>query len=315
MALLNIQKMKNERVRLVVDTSYLMHYKISSSMTKYGYDFSVSPCEKSEIGTYDWTTNEEYIEILRVTTINHIKRYCKNVGVLPKDIIFAIDCNKKNIWRRDIFPDYKQSRIDGQKKKEDDKESYNMGPVFGYFKRFILPELVETFKGSAIIDHPVCEGDDIISVSVATLKEEYPENPIVICANDSDLVQLCTGKVSIHDLKFNCVDEKVLKKFLLPENIVRCKSIMGDGKDNVDQPIPRCGLATAFKLLGDKQLLKEKIQSIPNQTVAGTIKHIQLNKALLDLFRIPLNIQDEVKDLLYARYFKRERVKSDLDGL
>ena len=86
---------------LFIDLSYFIFY-LYYARKKY-FEF-----QKKD--TTDLINNEEFLESFSNfdTKLKQIKKSLK----LPEDvkIIFARDCRRKEIWRNEIYPQYKQSR-------------------------------------------------------------------------------------------------------------------------------------------------------------------------------------------------------------
>mgnify|MGYP003292397479 CR=1 FL=1 len=124
----------------------------------------------------------------------------------------------------------------------------------------------------------------------------------VVIANDKDYIQLldtpnliltnCQGRIfsleeeSKHKLLVENNKTLTAKEFLLK------KILIGDKADNIDSIFPRCGEASAIKLLLNKELLKEKLSDPEIRA------RFELNKKLIDFNNIPESIVEAVKTAL-----------------
>lgn len=286
-------KTKFSRPKVIVDLSYLVHYRIAASYKFYTSTFDEMPFTNETIHNYDWSLDDEYMRMYDYNFLKNLNAVLKKHKAGLKDVIFAQDCSKKNIWRKHHLPIYKDNRIVTE---EDQKGNPNFGSIWNYTYKFLLPKLVED-SGCTLISNNACEGDDIIAIVKNYIRQTNPTQKIVICANDSDLAQLVTDDyTSIWDLKVQNVDQKVLKKYEnLAENIVKVKCLAGDKKDNVDQAFNRCGIATALKILKDKSLFETHLEKNP-----GSLDQIKLNNILLDFKHIPeelvLDVQNQYRE-------------------
>ena len=120
--------------------------------------------------TTDLINNKEFLESFSNFDIklNQIKKNLK----LPEDvkIIFARDCRRKEIWRNEIYPQYKQSR--------------KVNNEVGEFFIFAYNNLIDKY---IYLENDKCEADDIIGVLTKNL---YENNKIYIITGDYDYLQL-----------------------------------------------------------------------------------------------------------------------------
>lgn len=278
-------KINHTKKYMIIDLSYMLYYKFSSTFTRYTYAFNSLPWDKTNIHKYDFSMDEEYIRFLEQSLYKTFNDLISKHKVRWENIILAKDCRRKNIWRKEIFKEYKENR---DKTEEDQLGQPNYGSVFGYCYDNILPILCES-KGCKLIEQNGCEGDDIIAILSDYISNQN-NSEIIICANDSDLSQLVNNGSKIWDLKGQRVDEKVINKYGGDsKNILKVKVLAGDKKDNVDQAIKRCGIGTALKLLDNSDLLKEKIKEDPS-----IVEKMKLNKRLLDLRAQPDILKENV---------------------
>jgi 5'-3' exonuclease len=281
-------KTKFTPTKVIVDLSYMVHYRIAASYKFYISTFEDLPYTKETIQDYDWTLDDEFMRMYEYNFLKNLSALLKKHKVSFKDVILARDCSKKNIWRKDLLPIYKDNRIITE---EDQKGNANFGTVWNYTYKILLPRLCEE-KGCHLIYNDSCEGDDVVAIVKNYIRRCDPKQKIVICANDSDLAQLVTDSyVSIWDLKLKNVDQKVIDRYDgSPHNIVKVKCLAGDGKDNVDQAFPRVGLKTALKILKSPELFKEYLEKHPDAKT-----QIKLNEKLLDFKHIPAILVEDVE--------------------
>ena len=71
-----------------------------------------------------------------------------NIPIVDKQsIIFCMDCSRKNIWRREIYPEYKLSRDI----KDHSKDKFNMNRMFKYAYDVLLPSICESYNAKKIM--------------------------------------------------------------------------------------------------------------------------------------------------------------------
>lgn len=261
----------------------------------------------------DWEENFDFMERFELEfkarslyTLLEIK---KNYAKSGEEIVVAVD-SKRN-WRKGVFPHYKAKR---KEKREEDhidwKEAYRVRNEF-------VQELKENFFFKVLIWEDTeedigCEADDIIAI--LSLYKEGRE-PITIISDDSDFYQLHdiedleqynfkkVQKTNVHACRALKIDEDTE---LSPQEFITLKIMNGDRKDGVpnclnkgdiwltEDKYVRFGVKTSLKILsGDEKAI----------TKYGTFEDIEeteffkRNESVLDLRKIPQNVQDGVLEL------------------
>ena len=235
----------------------------------------------TDIADYRWADDHDYVATFNKIFFGTLKNISKYYMVPIHNIIICMDCSKRNIWRRDIFSEYKDNRIFV----EHDPKAPNFGSMFEYVKEKIIPSLGD--KGIVTIQHNRCEGDDIIAILTKYLLNENDDNIVNIIANDGDLKQLITNnRVKIITLE----KDKIFDISNIDYKYEKFKKVlMGDKKDGVPSVHPRCGLKTAEKYWKNSDLLKEKL----NESV-DYVKQFKINQKMQLFDSIPNIINDEV---------------------
>lgn len=223
-------------------------------------------------------------------------------------IIFCMDCPRKNIWRRDFYPEYKITRD----LKDTSKDKFNINRMFKYAYDIILPTICEEYKAKKISSHSA-EGDDVIAVLTKYFIETTKDDVIIISC-DKDMVQLCSERVLLvtadgtirepkleleHALKikFDNSLEITAKDFLL------FKILIGDSADNIPNVKPGVGPKKAWKYVADKKLLRELLSE--DVTIANGFLR---NKKLISMEEIP----QKIHELIISEYLDNISEKSEV---
>jgi len=272
---------------LLVDTSYMVHFLSFSTLNWYAKHFDL-PDSQEELFEIDFGANDDYCKLFQKKFDSCLNSFIKRFSINPSNIFFALDCSKKNIWRRSIFSDYKLHRMVTEKK------GLNRGPVFNFMFSRLLPEYTERTH-SKIINHPTCEGDDILAIAKKIIRNKYPSAQVIILGSDKDLMQLIDDNTQIITMIDKCLNEesKGPKRDLLE------KILLGDGSDGIpsvfnkvkgDKVLGRgLGQKALEKLLSNQELLKEKFKLYPE-----AVAQFKLNQQLIDFKNIPKEIQMDV---------------------
>lgn len=287
---------KSKNTKILVDTSYVLYLTMSNA---YNY-------VKKELGleddyTFDITSIADFraaFEKRFEDAIFYTAKAGLN-GAPPKlsNVIFAIDCSKKDIWRNKIYPEYKLQR----KLKDKTKNPYDMAKAFNFAMSHIIPKFIDDHAGAMQIAIPTAEGDDIIACAVKALDENINK---VIITSDRDYMQLldkpnitlitCQGKIlSIEDAS----NHKLLiesNKVLTPKELLLKKILMGDVADNIKSVKPRFGEVSVIKALLNKTELKKLLSD------SSVIEQFELNSKLIDFDNIPTEIYNQVAEIIQS---------------
>jgi len=228
--------------------------------------------------------NKKFVEKFRKTFVENLQQIPKKLKIHKEPIkpilIIGKDCKRSDIWRNDIFPNYKANRVN---------DGFMGGP---FFKMVYEEELFQKGGAKAILKHPRLEADDCIALSVKYLLNKYPLCKIYIITSDRDYLQLNSHNVDLFTLTYkNLADGKTASGNA--ENDLKIKIIMGDTSDNIPSVFPKCGLKTAQKCIEDEEFFKKKMSD--NEEY---YKRFELNEHLIDFNKIPFNYASEFLDTI-----------------
>jgi 5'-3' exonuclease len=192
--------------------------------------------------------------------IKLIKKY----KTIKSNIIFCIDCCRTDIWRNEIYPNYKMSRSK--------KTNFN-SIVFKLFKNYI-----------SNYDYNYCEynnleADDVVYLIQKKIKEEFTNYQIVIITNDNDYLQMYDTNISIYNMQFNDLSLKIKNNPMIE---LEFKIIYGDKSDNIQKIQTGLNKNNALKLA--MMSYDDKIKYLIDNNV---LENYKLNKKLVDLNEIP----------------------------
>lgn len=286
---------------IFVDGSYYCFYRYFALLQWWKNAY---PDEQLE----DPYQNEKFVEKFRKTFIANLEQIPKRLKInndsvkaklpsveakLPSVkakqpsvepiLIIGKDCKRENIWRNDIFKDYKATRANGP------EDGFMGGP---FFKMAYEEELFQKGGAKAILKHPRLEADDCIAISVKHLLRKYPLCNIYIITSDRDYLQLNAHNVNLYSLKYkNLADGKTSTG--KAEQDLKIKIIMGDTSDNIPSVFPKCGVKTAQKCIEDEEFFKKKMAN--NQVYYDQYK---LNEQLVSFDKIPAKYVEEFMETI-----------------
>lgn len=271
---------------LIIDFSYYMIYRYHALQAWFKH----SETEMNE-GLFLTKYN-----LLFVSNLNKIIKKLK-IKTLS-NVILVGDCSRKNIWRCEIYDQYKGER---------DKywENNPINPmVFDAINSLILPELTNVI-GYQHLCMDTMEADDIAYTIISKLRKEKAtpfEKHIYVVTNDNDYLQLMSANTDIVNLPSlksiahrgidNCPVKSLCQKILCGDSsdnisgIVSSKVASRLVQDiDVEQPMDVVWTTIMNKLKNEK---KAKI-------CADWEEQLNLNKKLIDMSNIPQHLQDSIQ--------------------
>ena len=260
---------------IFVDGSYYCFYRYFALQQWWKNAYPDEPLD-------DPYQNEKFVEKFKKTFVENLEQMPKKLKIHKEPIkpilIVGKDCKRENIWRNDIFKDYKANRANGQ------EDGFMGGP---FFKMAYEDELFQKGGAKTILKHPRLEADDCIAIAVKYLLNKYPACKIYIITSDRDYLQLNAHNVDLFTLTYkNLADGKTSTGNAA--NDLKIKIIMGDTSDNIPSVFPKCGLKTAIKCIEDEEFFKKKMannKEYYNQYI--------LNENLVNFDKIPQNYVEE----------------------
>ena len=261
---------------MFVDTSYLSFYRFFA--TKRWLHFSQPELDTKNI---EWDKCVPFMEKYESMYMKSLQRFIKKFNVPYQNIIFAKDCKRCDIWRNDLFSQYKGTR-------EASNKNFTGGLVFKHTHAKILPEIEEKFN-CKLMKIERAEADDIIAVCKNNIRSQTPERKVVIITSDTDYVQLLDDFTEIYTLSNSSLRKKSTGNHDLD---VFIKTIRGDKSDNIPSCFKRIGEKTATKYFHNRELLSKQFEKNP-----GSREQHLLNCNLIDFKNIPENISHKIMTL------------------
>jgi 5'-3' exonuclease len=259
---------------IFVDGSYYNFYRYYALTNWWKNAYPDEPLD-------DPFQNEMFVEKFKKTHVENLLQMPKKLKIDKKInpiLIVGRDCKRENIWRNELFPQYKANRANGQ------ENGFMGGP---FFKMAYAEGLFEKGGAKAILKHPKLEADDCIALSVKLLVNRYPQCHIYIITSDRDYLQLNAHNVDLYNLTYKNIAENKSSTGNARDDL-EIKIIMGDTSDNIPSVFPKCGPKTAQKCIEDPEFFKKKMNDNPEY-----YKQYELNKKLVDFDNIPENLIGE----------------------
>ena len=275
----------------IVDTSYLIYYSAFSAFSEYVRDNDVPDYEMGP--EFDPLLDPEYVYLFEKKFENFIRRPIQQLipFIDNSKYIFCLDCKRKNIWRRTIFPEYKIQRD----LKDTSKDKFDIGKSFEYAYKKLIPDFCSENE-SHILTCDYAEGDDCIAVATKYILNQNRLNKVIIISCDKDMVQLHGPRTTIITIDCTIRNPKVeiehtikekIKGDITPSDFLLWKIILGDKSDGIPNIKTGVGNKKAFHLIQNKDELKKLLQEDIN-----TAKAFKRNKELISLDNIPKEVEN-----------------------
>jgi len=231
--------------------------------------------------------NEDLVRHMVLNSLRaHNKKFKKEYGEM------VIACDSKNVWRREIFPNYKAGRKANRAKSEHDWDA-----IFSMLHN--IKNEIKTFLPYKVIEIETAEADDIIATLIKKNKRVIaPEHKkkVLILSGDKDFIQLHGPNVK----QYNPVLNKFVGKGEEPSLYIKEHIFKGDRSDG----IPNILSDDNVFIEGRRQrpLSKKKINSWVNDVFFYTNfteeeqKNYDRNRKLIDLSCIPQKLEDKINN-------------------
>jgi len=250
---------------LFVDGSYYIFYRYYATMTWWSKQDEHKHKEKGKAMS-DPSFSEKYRKMFTTT----LKSLMKVHEVPFENVIIAKDCSRCDIWRNELYKEYKASR--------DEKLQTFDSSVFTETYATILPE-----TGLRVMELNKLEADDIIAILVKHILTKNSDADITIITNDNDYIQLLkeNQKLLIVNLQGKQIKDRIGDESAIGNYLMK-KIIMGDKSDNIPSIMKSCGPKTAERLSNNPEELEKVFVKNPAAKI-----QFELNQKLIDFDKIP----------------------------
>ena len=242
-------------------------------------------------------------DLVRHMVLNSLRAHNKKFRKEYGDMVIA--CDSKNVWRREIFPNYKAGRKANRAKSEHDWDT-----IFSMLHT--IKDEIKTFLPYKVIEIETAEADDIIATLIKKNKRVIaPEHKkkVLILSGDKDFIQLHEPNVK----QYNPVLNKFVGKGEEPSLYIKEHIFKGDRSDG----IPNILSDDNVFIEGRRQrpLSKKKINSWVNDVFFYTHfteeeqKNYDRNRKLIDLSCIPHELEDKINnEFLNVKVASRDKI-------
>ena len=214
----------------------------------------------------------------------HNKKFRKQYGEM------VIACDSKNVWRREVFPNYKAGRKANRAKSEHDWDA-----IFSMLHN--IKDEIKTFLPYKVIELETAEADDIIATLIRRLDRQVGPNhlkKVLILSGDKDFIQLHKEWVR----QYNPVLNKFVGKGENPIIYIREHILKGDRSDGIPNVLSDDNVFIEGRR--QKPLSKKKLNNWVNEVFPTFTeeeeKNYNRNRKLIDLNCIPQELEAKINN-------------------
>ena len=242
--------------------------------------------------------NEDLVRHMVLNSLRaHNKKFRKEYGEM------VIACDSKNVWRREIFPNYKAGRKANRAKSEHDWDA-----IFSMLHN--IKNEIKTFLPYKVIEIETAEADDIIATLIKKTKRiiapEHKKN-VLILSGDKDFIQLHDKNVK----QYNPVLNKFVGKGEEPSLYIKEHILKGDRSDGIPNVLSDDNVFVEGRR--QRPLSKKKINSWVEEVFMTFTeeeqKNYDRNRKLIDLSCIPHELEEKINnEFLNVKVASRDKI-------
>ena len=225
-------------------------------------------------------------DLVRHMVLNSLRGHNKKFRKQYGDMVIA--CDSGNVWRREVFPNYKASR-----KTTREKSGHDWTAIFEILNN-IRSELKEHMPYK-VVEVDTAEADDIIGVLV----KKHHDQKILILSGDKDFIQLHRNQLTPsnnHVKQYNPVLNKFVGKGETPSIYIKEHILKGDRSDGIPNVLSDDDVFVEGRR--QRPLTKKKISSWLDEMVMTFTeeeqKNYDRNRKLIDLSLIPPELEAKI---------------------
>ena len=242
--------------------------------------------------------NEDLVRHMVLNSLRgHNKKFRKEYGEM------VIACDSKNVWRREIFPNYKAGR-----KATREKSQHDWDAIFSMLHT--IKDEIRSFLPYKVIELETAEADDIIATLVKKIQNQVGPNhekKVLILSGDKDFIQLHGPNVK----QYNPVLNKFVGKGEDPVIYIKEHILKGDRSDGIPNVLSDDNVFIEGRR--QRPLSKKKIESWVNEVFMTFTeeeqKNYSRNRKLIDLSCIPPELEEKIiNEFIDAKVASRDKI-------
>ena len=270
---------------ILVDTSYMAFYRFFATLRWYQFAHKDDYKLTKEIENYDWSNNKNFTDKYNKMFLESIEKTLKKKIMNDAILVFCCDSQRGALWRKKIYEDYKEGRVDLSIKN-------NFKSVFKYTFKKLIPKIIKQAKyPTYMFKLNKIEADDLIAIISKELVKINNNVEVIIISSDDDFTQLLNKNIKIINFKkkkFVENDKEKSKKLLYQ------KILLGDCSDNIPSVLSKDRKILSLKR---RKLILENSKELDIflDENKDAKKQFNINQQLIDFNFMPQPIINKIK--------------------
>tara|TARA_B100001173_G_scaffold186517_1_gene161002 strand:- start:173 stop:970 length:798 start_codon:yes stop_codon:yes gene_type:complete len=237
--------------------------------------------------------NEDLVRHMVLNSLRaHNKKFRKEYGQM------VIACDSSNVWRKEIFPNYKAGRKANRAKSEHD-----WSLIFDIISK--VKNEIKAFLPYKVIEVDTVEADDIIAVLCRGTTEK-----VLILSGDKDFIQLQnTNNDRIK--QYNPVLNKFVGKDESPTLFLKEHILKGDRSDGIPNVLSDDNVFVEGRRQRplSKKRINSWIEEISMTFTEEEQRNYNRNRTLIDLSCVPQTLEDKINnEFLNVKVATRDKI-------
>ncbi len=237
--------------------------------------------------------NEDLVRHMVLNSLRaHNKKFRKEYGQM------VIACDSSNVWRKEIFPNYKAGRKANRAKSEHD-----WSLIFDIISK--VKNEIKAFLPYKVIEIDTAEADDIIAVLCRGTTEK-----VLILSGDKDFIQL-QNMNNDRIKQYNPVLNKFVGKDENPSLYIKEHILKGDRSDGIPNVLSDDNVFVEGRRQRplSKKRINSWIEEISMTFTEEEQRNYDRNRTLIDLSCIPQTLEDKINnEFLNVKVATRDKI-------
>lgn len=216
---------------VLIDGSYYIFYRYYATLRWFKF-------KNVEIDTSNLKSNESFLSAFKKHFYNDMNKLIKKWKVTYDNIYMCMDCERSNIWRNDIFNNYKGNR---QNASDFNRE------IFDIFSKE-LNNIIREVRWNRL------EADDVVALLKIKIRQTSTQQ-IIIITNDNDYIQLIDDNTIIMNMQMKEIITRCYNGY---NNELFIKALLGDKSDNIPKAMKAINKIKAIEVskMNDEERMK-----------------------------------------------------------
>lgn len=253
-------KLISQKPIILIDASYYVFYRYYATLRWFKF-------KQIDIDTEQ--LDPVFIDAFKKHFYNDISKLKKRFKISEDDIYLCMDCERCEIWRNDLFQDYKGNRQHAA--------DFNKN-IFEIFSNKINNTITE-IRGTRL------EADDVVALLKLRIHREYKDHRVVIITNDNDYLQLVDDNTLVLNMQMKDIQSRSYNGI---KNELFIKALLGDKVDNIPKAMPKINKKLAIEI--SKLEPRDRLEWIKEHK---GLKQFEKNMELISFNHIPIHLAND----------------------